>query len=259
ITVMFLTTSLFHHLADEDAGLFAGVEHLIMGGEVLSPKHAYAVKEACPGLTIWNGYGPTENTTFSTAFAVKGTNGKNSIPIGRPIEGTTAYVLSAQGQLLPVGVPGELCLGGAGVAAGYWNLPELTQEKFVPDPLIEGGRMYKTGDLARWLPDGTLEYLGRIDQQVKIRGYRIELGEIEARLLLHGNIRQAAVVTWEERPGSEVLCAYYVGGKRLEAAELRNYLSIALPEYMVPAYFVHLPELPLTRNGKLDRTALPEP
>ncbi|WP_140397831.1 non-ribosomal peptide synthetase, partial [Paenibacillus apiarius] len=259
ITVMFLTTSLFHHLADEDAGLFAGVEHLIMGGEVLSPKHAYAVRDACPGLTIWNGYGPTENTTFSTSFAVKETNGKNSIPIGRPLDGTTAYVLSAQGQLLPVGVPGELCLGGAGVAAGYWNLPELTLEKFKPDPFIEGGRMYKTGDLARWLPDGTLEYWGRIDQQVKIRGYRIELGEIEARLQLHADIRQAAVVTWTERPGSEVLCAYYVGGKRLEPVELRNHLSIALPEYMVPAYFVHLPELPLTRNGKLDRRALPEP
>ncbi|WP_019419590.1 non-ribosomal peptide synthetase, partial [Paenibacillus sp. OSY-SE] len=259
ITVMFLTTSLFHHLADEDAGLFAGVEHLIMGGEVLSPKHAYAVRDACPGLTIWNGYGPTENTTFSTSFAVHTTYGDNRIPIGRPIDGTTAYVLSAQGQLLPVGVPGELCLGGAGVAAGYWNLPELTLEKFKPDPFIEGGRMYKTGDLARWLPDGTLEYWGRIDQQVKIRGYRIELGEIEARLQLHADIRQAAVVTWTERPGSEVLCAYYVGGKRLEAVELRNHLSIALPEYMVPAYFVHLPELPLTRNGKLDRMALPEP
>ncbi|MCY9685313.1 amino acid adenylation domain-containing protein [Paenibacillus apiarius] len=259
ITVMFLTTSLFHHLADEDAGLFAGAEHLIMGGEVLSPKHAYAVKEACPGLAIWNGYGPTENTTFSTAFAIEETNNKNNIPIGRPIDGTTAYVLSAQGQLLPVGVPGELCLGGAGVAAGYWNLPELTLEKFKPDPFIEGGRMYKTGDLARWLPDGTLEYWGRIDQQVKIRGYRIELGEIEARLQLHADIRQAAVVTWTERPGSEVLCAYYVGGKRLEPVELKNHLSIALPEYMVPAYFVHLPELPLTRNGKLDRDALPEP
>ncbi|WP_259392315.1 amino acid adenylation domain-containing protein, partial [Paenibacillus thiaminolyticus] len=246
ITVMFLTTSLFHHLADEDAGLFAGVEHLIMGGEVLSPKHAYAVKEACPGLTIWNGYGPTENTTFSTAFAIGENHNKNNIPIGRPIEGTTAYVLSARGQLLPVGVPGELCLGGAGVAAGYWNLPELTQEKFVPDPWIEGGRMYRTGDLARWLPDGTLEYLGRIDQQVKIRGYRIELGEIEARLLLHEDICQAAIVTWTERPGSEGLCAYYVSGKRLEPAELRHFLSIALPEYMVPAHFVHLSELPLT-------------
>ncbi|MCM3342854.1 amino acid adenylation domain-containing protein [Paenibacillus sp. MER TA 81-3] len=259
ITVMFLTTSLFHHLADEDAGMFAGVEHLIMGGEVLSPKPAYTVRDACPGLTIWNGYGPTENTTFSTSFPVKETNSKNSIPIGRPLDGTTAYVLSAQGQLLPVGVPGELCLGGAGVAAGYWNLPELTLEKFKPDPFIEGGRMYKTGDLARWLPDGNLEYWGRIDQQVKIRGYRIELGEIEARLMLHADIGQAAVVTWTERPGSEVLCAYYVGSKRLEPVELRNHLSIALPEYMVPTYFVHLPELPLTINGKLDRRTLPEP
>ncbi|WP_072731090.1 non-ribosomal peptide synthetase, partial [Paenibacillus sp. NAIST15-1] len=259
ITVLFLTTSLFHHLSDEDAALFASVQHLIIGGEALSPKHAYAVKMACPKLMIWNGYGPTENTTFSTAFAIEDVHSKNNIPIGRPIEGTTAYVLSTEGQLLPVGVPGELCLGGEGVAAGYWNLPELTHEKFMPDPFIAGGRMYRTGDLVRWLSDGTLEYLGRIDQQVKIRGYRIEPGEIEARLLLHADIRQAAVVTWAEPAGSEVLCAYYVSSKRLEPAELRHHLSVALPEYMVPAHFMHLLELPLTRNGKLDRMALPEP
>ncbi|MGG4194721.1 amino acid adenylation domain-containing protein, partial [Paenibacillus jamilae] len=259
ITVMFLTTSLFDHLADMDDELFAGIQHLIMGGEVLLPKHVRAVQQACPSITIWNGYGPTENTTFSTVFTVSETDGMTSIPIGRPIGGTTAYVLGDGGQVLPVGVPGELHLGGAGVAKGYRNQPKLTREKFKPDPFNEGKTMYATGDLARWLPNGNLEYMGRIDQQVKIRGYRIEPGEIEARLLLNADIRQASVVIRKDKPGNEVLCAYYVSDSALDLSALRHEMSLALPAYMVPEHYIRLEELPLTKNGKLDRSALPVP
>ncbi|WP_036667671.1 non-ribosomal peptide synthetase, partial [Paenibacillus sp. UNC217MF] len=259
ITVMFLTTSLFHHLADSDGELFTGIQHLIMGGEVLLPKHVRAVQQACPSITIWNGYGPTENTTFSTVFTVSETDGMTSIPIGRPIGGTTAYVLGDGGQVLPVGVPGELHLGGAGVAKGYRNQPKLTREKFKPDPFNEGKTMYATGDLARWLPNGNLEYMGRIDQQVKIRGYRIEPGEIEARLLLNADIRQASVVIRKDKPGNEVLCAYYVSDSALDLSALRHEMSLALPAYMVPEHYIRLEELPLTKNGKLDRSALPVP
>ncbi|AGN70717.1 hypothetical protein B2K_39560 [Paenibacillus mucilaginosus K02] len=259
ITMMFLTTSLFHQLADEDERLFAGLQHVLMGGETLSPWHAQAVRRACPQLNVWNGYGPTENTTFSTVYAVEDNSSAAVLPIGRPIGGTTAYVLDTGGQLLPVGIPGELWVGGAGVSRGYWNLPELTGEKFKPDPFLPGGTMYATGDLARWLPDGTLEYGGRIDQQVKLRGHRIEPAEIEAQLLLCEGIRQAAAIIRRDLPGHEVLCAYYVGAPGVEPAQLRDRLREVLPAYMVPEHYMALAELPLTRNGKLDRAALPAP
>ena len=186
-----------------------------------------------------------------------------SIPIGQPIENTQAYILDGRGEPAPVGVVGELYIGGAGVARGYQKRPELTAERFVPDPFAsgEGERMYRTGDLARWLPGGEIEFLGRNDFQVKVRGHRIELGEIEERLREHEGIGEAVVVVRED-DGEKRLLAYYTRGKekkeeRLGAGQLRAHLKARVPEYMVPSAYVELEAMPLTANGKIDRKALP--
>ncbi|HEX2191027.1 MAG TPA: amino acid adenylation domain-containing protein, partial [Longimicrobiaceae bacterium] len=264
VTTLWLTSGLFHLVADERPRALAGVRQLLAGGDVLSPDHVRRVLEALPGVRLVNGYGPTENTTFTTCHAVRAEDpGRASIPIGRPISNTRAYVLDAAMRPTPVGVPGELYAGGAGLARGYLDRPDATAEKWVPDPLgpEPGGRLYRTGDRARWLADGTLEFLGRLDQQVKIRGFRIEPGEVEAALHAHPAVRDAAVVVREDAPGDRRLVAYVVAadGGAPPAEELRGHLQGRLPEYMLPAAFVALDALPLTPNGKLDRRALPAP
>jgi thioesterase domain-containing protein len=203
-------------------------------------------------------YGPTETTIYTTAHRCA-PGVAEAPPIGRPVEGARAYVLDARGEPAPVGVPGELYVGGEGVARGYLDRPALTAERFVPDPFAgEGGaRVYRTGDRVRWRGDGTLEYLGRLDEQVKIRGFRIEPGEIEARLREHPAVRQAVVLAREDAPGEKRLVAYVVGEAAADA--LRAHLDACLPAYMVPAAYVRLEALPLTSNGKLDRGALPAP
>ncbi|RNB58979.1 amino acid adenylation domain-containing protein [Brevibacillus gelatini] len=258
ITTMWLTSPLFNQLSQDNPAMFASLRALIVGGEALSPKHINKVRNALPELEIWNGYGPTENTTFSTCYLID-KHFEEQIPIGKPIANSTAYILDASNQPQPIGVPGELCVGGDGVARGYLNKPDLTAEKFVPNPFVPGEMMYRTGDLARWLADGTIEYLGRIDQQVKIRGYRIELGEIESVLSHLEHVKEAVVAVIREANGQNALCAYFVSEQEVDVAELREAVSRQLPAYMVPAYYMQMEKLPLTANGKVDRRALPQP
>ncbi|MFB6363471.1 non-ribosomal peptide synthetase [Paenibacillus elgii] len=205
-------------------------------------------------------YGPTENTTFSTCYPITGPH-ETSVPIGKPIRHSTAYIVDAYGELLPVGVPGELCVGGDGVARGYLNQPELTAQKFVDNPFEPGTKMYRTGegDLARWLPDGHIEFMGRMDSQIKLRGFRIKLGEIEAKLAEHPHAKEVVVTVREERPGDKALRAYFVTDRDIPASEWRAYLAKALPEYMIPAAFVQIDRMPLKETGKIDKKALPEP
>ena len=231
---------------------------VLCGGEALPRDLADQILERAGEL--WNVYGPTEATIWSTLLQVE----KSSrISIGRPIDNTQVYLLTRQLQPVPVGVPGELHIGGAGLSRGYRARPDLTAERFIPDPFPQapGARVYKTGDLARWLPDGTLEFLGRIDHQVKVRGFRIELGEIEAALAQHPGLRQAVTIVREDSPGTRRIVAYMVPAETEapQVSDLRAFLKEKLPEYMIPALFVPLEALPLTPNGKVDRRALPAP
>ncbi len=221
-----------------------------------------------PHAALYNEYGPTEATVWCSVYRCEPKDESNPVPIGRPIANTQLYVLDSHMQVVPVGVPGELHVGGAGVTGGYWNRPDLTAERFIPNPFgrTPGARLYKTGDLARFLPDGSLEYLGRIDHQVKVRGFRIELGEIEAALLGHPAVREVVVIAREDTSGDKRLVAYYTAvetsapdAAALDAEHLRAFLLARLPEYMVPAAYVRLTSMPLTPNGKLDRKALPAP
>ncbi len=231
----------------------------MVGGEAL-PKDLAELLIA-RGVEVWNMYGPTETTVWSTCARITDTS--NGITIGKPIANTTVYVLDAHKSLCPIGVPGELCIGGAGVARGYWNRPELTAERFLPDPFSStpGATFYRTGDRARWRNDGTLEHLGRLDDQVKLRGFRIELGEIEAVLCEHPSVHQAAVHLWTVKPGDVriIACCVPAKGLVLAAISLRKHLRARLAEYMVPQYFLPVDEIPLTPNGKIDRRRLPTP
>jgi thioesterase domain-containing protein len=212
------------------------------------------------GATLWNLYGPTETTVYASGVEVRGVD---KITIGRPLRNTQLYVVDEHMQPVPVGIAGELCIGGAGVARGYLGRPELTSEKFVEDPFAgrAGARMYRTGDLARWLPTGEVDYLGRLDHQVKIRGFRIELGEIESVLSAVSGVREVVVLAREDTPGDKRLVAYVVAssGATLQVPSLRAELGRALPDYMVPSAFVVLDALPMTTSGKVDRNALPAP
>jgi hypothetical protein len=233
------------------------IDHWMIGGEAF-PSSLAAELEAAGVRHVTNMYGPTETTIWSTTGEVAGSPA--SISIGRPIANTRLYILGNGDEPLPVGVPGELLIGGEGVVRGYHERPDLTAERFIPDPFTPGARLYRTGDLARWQADGTIDFLGRLDHQVKIRGYRIELGEIEARLAAIAGIREAVVIAREDTPGDLRLVAYLIGtsGPMADAA-LRASLGESLPEFMVPSAFVFLDHYPQTPNGKIDRKALPAP
>lgn len=266
ITVLFLTTPLFNQMAREVPDGFATLRYLVAGGDALDPRAARAVLGSgrAPEHLV-NGYGPTEATTFAVCGDVRHVaEDAVNVPIGRPIANTTAYVLDRAMNPAPIGVAGELYIGGPGVARGYVNRPEITVERFVRDPFSpekEDARLYKTGDLARWLPDGNVEFLGRIDQQVKIRGFRVELGEIEAALRRHAGVAQCVVIARPDDAGQKRLAAYVVATMEscLTSRDLREWLLGSLPDYMAPTAFVFLPALPLTANGKIDTRALPAP
>src|SRR6185312_9283543 len=228
----------------------------LCGGEALAPDLATALRARCGAL--WNMYGPTETTVWSTCAQVAP---DQPITIGTPIANTTVWVLDERRQPCPLGVPGELWIGGAGVALGYLHRPELTAERFVADPFSAepGARLYRTGDRGRWRADGTLEHLGRADFQIKLRGFRIEPGEIEAQLAGHPPVTQALVMVREDRPGDARLVAYLASEAPVDEAALRSRLRERLPEYMLPQHFVVLAALPLLPNGKIDRARLPAP
>ena len=231
----------------------------LVGGEAL-PKDL-ADQLIASGVELWNMYGPTETTVWSTCARIADTS--NGITIGNPIDNTVVWILDAHKNLCPIGVPGELCIGGDGVSLGYWNRAELTADRFIPDPFdtTPGGRLYRTGDRGRWRSDGMLEHLGRLDDQVKVRGFRIELGEIEAVLCEHPSVRQAAVHSWTVKANDEriVACCVPATGQTLAPISLRRHLRTRLPDYMVPQYFLPVDAIPLTPTGKVDRRKLPIP
>ncbi|MFB7333683.1 amino acid adenylation domain-containing protein [Streptomyces adustus] len=264
VTALFLTTALFNVVSEECPEILSGVREVWTGGEAASATAFRRARDAAPGTVLTNAYGPTETTTFATRHRyVPASPDESRIPIGTPLDNTRLYVLDDGLRQVPVGVPGELFIGGSGLARGYLGRPAPTAERFLPDPFgAPGTRMYRTGDLARWRADGTVEYLGRADTQVKVRGFRIEPGEIETALERCAGVDRAAVVLREDPPGQRRLVAYAVpapGAAPPLPGDLRRALAAVLPDYMLPAAFVVLPELPLTANGKLDRRALPAP
>jgi amino acid adenylation domain-containing protein len=260
VTLLWLTAGLFHQMVDHQLEALWSVRQLLAGGDVLSASHVKKLLEGNKGTQLINGYGPTENTTFTCCYPAPQSFAMETVPIGDAIANTQVYVLDREMQLAPAGMAGELYTGGDGLARGYLNRPELTAEKFVPNPFSDapGQRLYRTGDLVRQGRNGLLEFIGRVDDQVKIRGFRIEPREIEAVLSEQENIESAAVVVQADASGTKRLVAYVVSqqGGAVERAELRRALKQRLPEYMVPGSFVVLDRLPLTPNGKVDRNAL---
>lgn len=262
VTTVKLVPSMMPVLVEHSgADAWRTVRRVIAGSEALTGSLAKRFLEHFPHIELHNFYGPTEAAVYVVAYSCTVGTVPETMRIGRPISNTKAYILDASLEPVPVGVPGELYIGGVQIARGYWNRPQLTAERFIPSPFVEGDCLYKTGDLARYLADGNLEYLGRTDFQVKIRGFRIELGEIEARLAQHPAVREVAVLAREDTPNEKQLVAYYTlsDDADVSASSLRSYLQEALPEYMTPLAYVVMNKMPMTPGGKLDRKALPAP
>ncbi|MBL0044992.1 MAG: amino acid adenylation domain-containing protein [Flavobacteriales bacterium] len=267
VTSVLFPTGLFNMLVDEHLHDLRGLKHILSGGDVMSPVHARkALRVLGPGVLV-NAYGPTENSVVVTCHAVdKEAQLTGTVPIGKPVSNTEAYILDEAMRPVPIGTIGELYAGGEGVALGYWHRPELTAERFVPDTFSNrpNAKLYRTGDLARWLPDGTIEFAGRADTQVKLRGFRIELGEIEAVMDGTGLLKDRVVVCRTDSPGDKQLVAYLIANDASVPQDeviddVREHLRMVLPSHMVPAAFVVLPAFPLNQSGKVDRKALPAP
>lgn len=255
ITSLFITTQLFNQLGDADPLIFMNMKNLLTGGESVSVGHMNTINQNNPNLNIIHCYGPTENTTFSTCYNVPKHKFKNTVPIGSPISNSTCYVVFPSGHLCPIGVPGELWVGGDGVSNGYLNNKELTKEKFINNPFGKG-KIYKTGDLVKWLPDGNIEFIGRIDNQVKVRGFRIELNEIDSKILSYPNIKYSTTIT-QEVNNSKVICSYFVSNETIDINDLKMYLQNSLPYFMIPSYIMQLDHFELNINGKIDKKYLP--
>lgn len=261
-TTMWLTAGLFNLMVDNNPAGLKPLKQLLAGGDVLSPPHVAKALRALPDCRLINGYGPTENTTFSCCYTVpRDYDGTAALPIGRPIRHTNALILDE--NLCPVapGTDGELFVGGLGVALGYLNRPELTAERFIPNPFDSnsGARLYRTGDRVRMRTDGNIEFLGRVDRQVKINGKRVELDEIEARLRATGRVQDAAVVSPDAQAGRRVIAAFVTGpeGAKIDIEALRGVLREELPDFMIPASITQLEAFPLSPSGKVDRARLP--
>ena len=262
VTTLWLTAALFHQMVELEMESLSTIRQLLAGGDVLQPVQVKKMVRQLGQHKLINGYGPTENTTFTCCYGMSATTQlEGTVPIGRPISNTQVYILDREMKPVPLGVFGELHIGGDGLARDYLNRPELTAEKFVPHPFAAraGERLYRTGDTVRYLPDGNIEFQGRADRQVKVRGFRIELEEIETALSQHPAIEQSVVIAREEKPGDRRLVAYIVHKELPPVAseDLRRFLKELLPDYMLPSAFVQLDALPLTPSGKVDRRALP--
>lgn len=257
ISTLWLTSGLFNQMVENRLEDLSSVRQLLSGGDALSVHHVRRVIDELKECQLINGYGPTENTTFSTTCRLSEDQIGNSVSIGRPITDTQVYILDPGLNTLPVGVPGELYVGGTGLARAYFRRPGLSAERFIPHPFGEAGsRLYRTGDLVRFLPDGNIEFLGRMDKQLKLRGFRIEPGEIEALLAQHPSVRESVVLLDDTSAADKRIIAFVVADSGTAASELRAYLKDRLPDYMIPSAFKLLEELPLTPNGKIDRKAL---
>lgn len=256
INTMFVTTALFNQLVDTEPRVFERLENLLFGGEATSEKHVLKFMNMGFDVNLINVYGPTETTTFATYYPIKNADVGCKLPIGKPINNTEIYIVNKE-HLCGLGIVGEICIGGPRVARGYLNKDNITNEKFVKNNFSSSNILYKTGDLARWLPDGNIEYIGRIDQQVKIRGFRIELSEIENQIRKCAGIKDVAVIV-KVINEDKYICAYYASNN-VNEIELKNVLSQNLPDYMLPSLYILLNEIPLTKNGKIDKSALPEP
>jgi acyl-CoA synthetase (AMP-forming)/AMP-acid ligase II/acyl carrier protein len=260
--VLWLTAGLFRLMVDERLDDLRGLRQLLAGGDALSVSHVEWFLREVPSCKLINGYGPTENTTFTCCYSMnEATEFSHSVPIGRPIANTQVYILDQNLRPIATGARGELFSGGVGLARGYLNHPELTAERFVPHPFSEqpGARLYRTGDWTRYLPNGDIEFLGRVDNQAKIRGFRIEPGEIEVVLAGHDVVRDAVVTVVRDESDEKQLVAYVVAEHEANPSQLRQFLKDRLPEYMIPAFFITLEQFPLTAAGKVDYRALPSP
>ncbi|WP_193173806.1 non-ribosomal peptide synthetase [Nisaea nitritireducens] len=271
ITTLWLTGGLFNVMIDEYPQSLKPLRQLLVGGEALSVPHVLKALKALPDCRLINGYGPTENTTFSCCFQISPGDYRGTIPIGSPIANSTAYILDGEMRHLPPGVAGELYVGGDGLALGYWNDPALTAERFVANPFApvksHGERLYRTGDLACWRSDGSIDFLGRLDDQLKIRGFRIEPGEVETAILQFPEVTGAIAQAWNTgkaaaKEDRRMLIAHYVaedGADEIDEHALRTHLRATLPDFMVPTHLIRVDKLPLNPNGKIDRGALPPP